>query len=304
MDLSFLTHTWWGPLAFVILTGHLTVMCTSLYMHRAMAHAGVEFHPIVNWAMRWWLWIFTGMSTREWVAVHRKHHAFCETEDDPHSPVIHGWAQILFFGVKYYRIAYSDSSTMEQFTKGCPDDFIERRLFVPHKMLGIMVLLLIEVLIFGFWVGPLVWLAQVIWVPFWAAGVVNGLGHTIGYRNFKVRDASRNLVPLGLLLSGEELHNNHHKFPASAKFSKRWFEVDMGWGYIQSLKMLGLAKVKVVHEGVANFKRTTVAAAKEAAQGAAHNAMEAAHNAKASAQQAVESAKAAANASAVLSSDY
>jgi stearoyl-CoA desaturase (delta-9 desaturase) len=294
MDLSFVTHTWWGALLFIVLCGHLTVMCTSLYMHRAMAHQGVHFHPVVSWAMRWWLWLFTGMSTREWVAVHRKHHAYCETEEDPHSPVIHGWAQILFLGVKYYRDGYRDAATMERFTKGCPNDVIERKLFIPHKMLGLFVLLAIDLLLFGFIAGPLVWLGQVLWVPFWAAGVVNGLGHTIGYRNYKVRDESRNIIPIGLLLSGEELHNNHHKFPSSAKFSKRWFELDMGWVYITALKLVGLARVKVVQQGIPNFKRATHSAkeaAMEARDAAIVRARDAAHTAKDAANAVVTASK-------------
>ena len=289
MDFSFVTHTWWGATLFVVLCGHLTIMCTSLFMHRAMAHQAVVFHPVVAWAMRWWLWLFTGMSTRQWVAVHRKHHAFCETEEDPHSPVVHGWANILFFGVKYYRIGYSDEATMERFTKGCPNDVIERKLFVPHKMLGLILLMGIDFLLFGFMTGSLVWLGQVLWVPFWAAGVVNGLGHTIGYRNYKVRDASRNIVPIGFLLSGEELHNNHHKFPSSAKFSKRWFEFDMGWFYIQALRLIGLARVKVVQEGIPNFKRAALEAATQAKEAAIH-AKEAAIHAKDSATHAKDAA--------------
>lgn len=302
MDLSFLTTTWWGALIVVVLCGHLTIMCTSLYMHRSMAHQGVEFHPVVGWAMRIWLWIFTGMSTRQWVAVHRKHHAFCETEEDPHSPVIHGWHQILFFGVRYYRDAYNDPKTMEKFTKGCPNDIIERKLFMPHKMIGLFILLAIDYLIFGYLMGSVIWLGQVLWVPFWAAGVVNGLGHTIGYRNYKVRDESRNIVPFGMLLSGEELHNNHHKYPASAKFSKRWFEIDMGWWYIQALSLVRLAKVKVVHEGLPNFKKAAqeaahnvsgkAASAAQAARVAVHDAAEAVHEA---AEAAAEAAKVAAH---------
>lgn len=275
----------------------------SLFMHRSMAHQGVEFNPVIAWGMRWWLWFFTGMSTRQWVAVHRKHHAYCETEEDPHSPVVLGWAEVLFFGVKYYRMAYSDPTTMERFTKGCPDDFFERNVFMPHKMLGIMILLMVDVLIFGFIAGPIVWLAQVLWVPFWAAGVVNGLGHTIGYRNYAVRDESRNLMPIGWLLSGEELHNNHHKFPASAKFSQRWFEFDMGWVYIQTMRLVGLATVKVVHEGPANFKRSAKAA-KDAAYDKAVEAgqvvTDAVSHAKEAAQQQIASVKA----PPVLGTDY
>jgi stearoyl-CoA desaturase (delta-9 desaturase) len=287
MNLSFLTHTWYGPVLFVVLTGHLTIMCTSLYMHRAMAHTSITLHPAVSMAMRWWLWIVTGMSTREWVAVHRKHHAFVETEDDPHSPVIHGWLQILFFGVNYYRKAYNDPAVIEKYSKGCPDDWVERKIFIPHKVIGLVFLLAIDVLIFGFIVGPLVWGGQVLWVPFWAAGIVNGIGHTFGYRNYKVKDASRNIVPVGMLLSGEELHNNHHKFPSSARFSQRWFEIDMGWWYIQALKLFRLAKVEVVQHAVPNFKQAALAA-KETAIEKVHEATVAAKEAAAQAKTAVK----------------
>jgi stearoyl-CoA desaturase (delta-9 desaturase) len=286
MDLSFLTQTWWGALIIVVLCGHITVMTMSLYMHRAMAHQGLELHPIVQWAFRLWLYLFTGMSTREWVAVHRKHHAFCETEQDPHSPVVHGWAKILFLGVFFYKKGYSDPETMEKFSKGTPTDRAET-FFIKHKFTGLFALLALDFLVFGWLTGGLVWAGQVLWTPFWAAGVVNGLGHTIGYRNYKVRDASRNLIPLGILLSGEELHNNHHKHPASAKFSKRWFEFDMGWTYIQMMRLVGLAKVKVVHDAAPNFKRAT-AAAREAAREAANDIRQAAYNATAPAALSME----------------
>lgn len=305
MDLSFLTATWWGPLLTVVICGHLTIMSMSLYMHRSMAHSGVEFHPIIAWAMRFWLWFFTGMSTREWVAVHRKHHAFCETEEDPHSPVVHGWLNILFLGVFYYKKAYKDPSTMERFTKGCPNDVIERKLFMPHKYLGIFVVMAIDILVFGWLTGSLVWLGQVLWTPFWAAGVVNGLGHFVGYRNYRVRDESRNLFPVGVLLIGEELHNNHHKFPASSKFSQRWFEIDMGWVYIQAMRLIGMAKVKVVHSGLPNFKQATEAARQAAMEKVEHaklaattaaregveHAKERVEHAKEAAQEAIQSAK-------------
>lgn len=279
MDFSWLTSTWWGPVLTVLFCGHMTILCMSLYMHRSMAHQGVEFHPVIAWAMRWWLWLFTGMSTREWVAVHRKHHAFTETEEDPHSPLIHGWHKILFLGVFYYKKAYQDPTTMEKYTKGCPNDVIERKLFMPHKYAGIIAVGIIDLLVFGPLVGALVWLGQVLWTPFWAAGVVNGLGHVIGYRNYKVRDESRNLVPVGILLIGEELHNNHHKFPASSKFSQRWFEFDIGWMYINMMKLVGLAKIKVVHSGLPNFKQATEAA-KLAAKETVEHAKEKVGNAK------------------------
>lgn len=254
LDISFLTHTWYGAVLFIVFCGHVTIMCTSLYLHRSITHEAVRFSSPISMLMRLWLWFFTGMSTKHWVSVHRKHHVFTDVDGDPHSPLLNGWTQIMFFGVKYYRAAYADPAAMEKYTVGCPDDWMERHVFEPHKYTGPVLLLIINVLLFGFVAGPLLWLGQVLWVPFWAAGVVNGLGHTIGYRNYKVKDASRNLIPMGLLLSGEELHNNHHKFPSSAKFSKRWFEFDMGWTYIQMLRAFGLAKVKVVQNAKSDFK--------------------------------------------------
>lgn len=243
MDFSFLLNTWWGALIVVVVAGHFSIMCTSLYLHRSLTHNALTFHPIAAFPMRLWLWLFTGMSAKQWVAVHRKHHAHCETELDPHSPVVHGWASILFLGVKYYRKAYQDPDTIEKFGKGVPNDFLERYVFEPTKYAGPFVLLGICMLAFGPW-GVLVWAGMVVWVPFWAAGVVNGLGHTIGYRNYNVDDASRNLGPIGILLSGEELHNNHHKHPSSPKFSEKWFEFDMGWLYISLLRLVHLVKLR------------------------------------------------------------
>lgn len=245
MDFSFLVNTWWGIMILVVIAGHFTIMCTSLYLHRSLTHLSVTFHPIAAFPMRLWLWLFTGMSAKEWVSVHRKHHAHCETEHDPHSPVIYGWAQILFLGVKYYRIAYKDKETIEKYGKGLPNDVLERYFFEPTRFVGPVVLWVLCFFGFGWLWGSVIWAGLVLWVPFWAAGVVNGLGHTIGYRNFVVEDESRNLSPVGLLLSGEELHNNHHKFPSRAKFSVKWFEFDMGWLYISILRALGLAKLRI-----------------------------------------------------------
>jgi stearoyl-CoA desaturase (delta-9 desaturase) len=244
MDLSFLTHTWWGALIVIVLAGHFTIMCTSLYLHRSLTHGAVVFHPLAAFPMRVWLWLFTGMSAKQWVAVHRKHHAFVDTENDPHSPVIEGWARILFLGVMYYRRAYGDDETVKKYAKDIRDDFFEKYIFVPLKYGGPVLLYFITAQIFGYLPALAVWTGLVLWVPFWAAGVVNGLGHTIGYRNFRVEDASRNIVPVGLLLSGEELHNNHHKQPSNAKFSVKWYEFDMGWVYISILRYLGLAKLR------------------------------------------------------------
>ncbi len=246
MDFSTLFHTWWGLSLFVVIAGHITIMCTSLYLHRSLTHNSITFNPIVAFPMRVWLWIVTGMSAQQWVAVHRKHHAHCETENDPHSPVVHGWAQILFLGVKYYRRAYQDKETIALYGKGVPRDFMETYFFEPMKYGGPGLLLVLCVYFLGWVSGPLVWTGLVLWVPFWAAGVVNGLGHTIGYRNFVVDDESRNLGPIGLLLSGEELHNNHHKHPSSAKFSVKWYEFDMGWTYITIFKFFHLATLRTI----------------------------------------------------------
>jgi stearoyl-CoA desaturase (delta-9 desaturase) len=244
MDFSFLLHTWWGALIVIVIAGHFTIMCTSLYLHRSLTHQSVVFSPIAAFPMRVWLWLFTGMSAKQWVAVHRKHHAFVDTENDPHSPVIHGWAHILFLGVMYYRKAYGDAATLEKYSRGLKEDFFEKYIFVPLKYVGPVVLYGITALTFGPLFGLFVWIGLVLWVPFWAAGVVNGLGHTVGYRNFPVEDASTNILPVGLLLSGEELHNNHHKMPSSAKFSVKWFEFDMGWVYISILRFFRLAKLR------------------------------------------------------------
>ncbi|HJW28411.1 MAG TPA: fatty acid desaturase, partial [Saprospiraceae bacterium] len=234
----------------ILVCGHITIMCTSLYLHRSLTHQALIFHPIAAFPMRLWLWLITGMAAREWVAVHRKHHAHCETENDPHSPVVHGWASILFLGVKYYRRESQNPETIEKFGKGVPVDALERKWFEPMKYAGPFILLALTFYLFGWLQGLVFWTGLIIWVPFWAAGVVNGLGHTIGYRNYEVEDESRNLSPIGLLLSGEELHNNHHRFPSSPKFSRKWFEFDMGWLYIRILLFLHLAHLRLDRESL------------------------------------------------------
>ena len=221
----------------------ITIACVTLYLHRSQAHRAVEFHPVVAHFMRFWLWLTTGMVTREWVSVHRKHHQASDTPADPHSPKIYGIWNVLFKGVWYYKQAAKDPAVMK-LGVGTPNDWIEQKLYTPHSAKGILLMLAIDLLVFG-WVGLVVWLVQILWIPFWAAGVINGLAHWVGYRNYAVKDTSRNLWPLAVWIGGEELHNNHHGDGTSAKFSKRWFELDIGWFYIKILEKLNLAKLRV-----------------------------------------------------------
>ncbi|ALM86113.1 fatty acid desaturase [Bordetella sp. N] len=248
--LDFLAHGllhlgWLQITAITLIATHITIVCTTLYLHRSQTHRGVDFHPVVAHFFRLWLWLTTGMTTREWVAVHRKHHAHCEREGDPHSPRIFGAMRVFLRGADLYREEVARKETLERYGNGTPDDWIERHLYTPHSVLGIMIMLAIDVLAFGA-IGLTVWAVQMAWIPFWAAGVVNGLGHFIGYRNFSSPDASTNLFPLGLVIGGEELHNNHHAHATSAKFSSKWYEFDIGWGYIRILQALRLARVRRV----------------------------------------------------------
>jgi stearoyl-CoA desaturase (delta-9 desaturase) len=226
-----------------LLMTHLTIVSVTLYLHRSQAHRGVEFHPAVSHFMRFWLWLTTGMVTKQWVAIHRKHHRFTDKEGDPHSPVVFGIKNIFVKGVYYYYLAAKDARMTVEYGKGTPDDWIERRLYTPHCRLGILLMLAVDLLLFGPW-GFLVWAVQMLWIPFWAAGVINGLGHWIGYRNFATKDHSTNIVRLGIVVGGEELHNNHHADPGNAKLSKTAKEFDIGWMYIKVLEFLGLAKLK------------------------------------------------------------
>lgn len=226
-----------------LLMTHLTIVCVTLYLHRSQAHRAVEFHPVISHFMRFWLWLTTGMVTREWVAIHRKHHRYCETKNDPHSPHVWGIGRVLFGGAFLYAQATADRPMIAQYGKGTPTDWIEQHVYTPYHKLGIVLLLIAEVLLFNGW-GIVMWLIQMAWIPFWAAGVVNGLGHWWGYRNGNTRDRSRNISPWGIVIGGEELHNNHHLAPASAKLSQRWWEFDIGWMYITVLRWCGLAQLK------------------------------------------------------------
>jgi len=228
---------------FTLIVTHITIACVTLYLHRSQAHRGVEFHPMVSHFMRAWLWLTTGMVTKQWVAIHRKHHRFTDEPNDPHSPIHYGIWRVLFKGAGLYHSASKDLTMVQQYGAGTPDDWIEQNLYTLHSRLGILLMLIIDLLFFGPW-GFIVWGVQMLWIPFWAAGVINGVGHWIGYRNGETKDNSRNIMPWGIIIGGECLHNNHHLDPANPRLSRRWFEFDIGWFYIRILSILGLAKVK------------------------------------------------------------
>ena len=240
-DLSF-----WQWVGVALVLTHITIAGVTIFLHRCQAHRALDLHAIPSHFFRFWLWLTTGMITKEWAAIHRKHHAKCETVDDPHSPQIYGINKVLWTGVLLYVKESRNKETMERYGHGTPDDWMERHLYTPHEKMGVTLLLLINILLFGVVPGALMWAVQIGWIPFWAAGVINGWGHWFGYRNFKVADASVNIVPWGILIGGEELHNNHHAFGTSAKLSNKWYEFDIGWMYIRIMEMMGLAKVKKV----------------------------------------------------------
>ena len=222
----------------------ITIACVTLYLHRSQAHRAVKFHPAVAHAMRFWLFLTTGMITKQWVAIHRKHHRFDDAEGDPHSPHVFGIWKVFFKGALLYHAASKDKQMVAQYGVGTPDDWVERNLYTPHSRLGITIMLIINLCLFGLW-GWLVWLVQLVWIPLWAAGVVNGFGHWWGYRNTDTKDFSRNIVPWDFWVGGELLHNNHHADPASPKLSRKWYEFDIGWMYIKMLETVGLAKIVV-----------------------------------------------------------
>ncbi|MGO4551017.1 acyl-CoA desaturase [Lysobacter sp. 2RAF19] len=233
---------WVGLVVYLLVATQLTIFSVTLYLHRSQAHRGVDFHPVLAHFFRFWTWITTSMITKEWAAIHRKHHAKCETEEDPHSPMHKGIKTVFWRGVELYREARGDRESIEKYGKGCPEDWIERKVYTPHATMGPTLLLFISFALFGI-PGVAVWAIQMLWIPFWAAGVVNGLGHWWGYRNFETTDTATNLTPWGVWIGGEELHNNHHAFPSSAKFALRKFEVDIGWAVIKFFESIGMAKV-------------------------------------------------------------
>ena len=233
----------WGVLAFTLVVTHITIASVTIFLHRAQAHRALDLHGIPSHFFRLWLWLTTGMVTKEWVAIHRKHHAKCETEEDPHSPQTRGIKTVLLTGSELYRTEAKNTETLAKFGHGTPNDWIERNLYTRFSWQGVGLMLIIDLFLFGA-IGAAVWAVQMLWIPITAAGIVNGIGHWWGYRNFEAPDASRNVLPWGVVIGGEELHNNHHTYPTSAKLSVKPYEFDIGWAYIRGLEMLGLAKVR------------------------------------------------------------
>ena len=236
---------WWGYVILTALWIHVTLMAITLYFHREQAHRSVDLHPALRHFFRFWLWINTGAPTKQWVAVHRKHHALCEREGDPHSPMVYGLKRVVLEGAELYIDEARNTETLEKYGKGTPDDWLERNLYTPHDYAGIALLVVFDIVLFGA-AGIIMLAVQLASMPVLAAGIINGVCHAKGYRNFETNDASTNLWPIGLFIGGEELHNNHHAFPTSAKFSLRRGEVDMGWLHLKLFSALGLAKVRRV----------------------------------------------------------
>ena len=235
-----------NPLLYTLVVTHITIVCVTLYLHRSQVHRGVTFHPVVAHFMRFWLWLTTGMVTKQWVAIHRKHHQYSDVPGDPHSPHVFGVIKVLFKGAVLYHEASKDKVMVDTYGVGTPSDWVEHNLYTAHSRLGIGILLVLNLILFG-WIGAIVWGVQMLWIPFWAAGIVNGLAHWWGYRNGETRDRSRNLVPIAVVIGGEELHNNHHLDPANPRLSKRWFELDIGWVYIKILEKARLAKLRIAN---------------------------------------------------------
>ena len=221
----------------------ITIACVTLYLHRSQAHRGVTFHPVVEHAMRFWLFLTTGMITKQWVAIHRRHHRFDDAEGDPHSPHVYGIKRVFFKGAVLYHDASKDKDMVNSYGVGTPSDWMEHNIYTPHSRLGIGILFVFNTVMFGWW-GILIWGIQMIWIPFWAAGVINGIGHFIGYRNGETKDHSRNISPWGIIIGGEELHNNHHLEPASPRLSKKWYEFDIGYMWLTIFTLFGLAKAR------------------------------------------------------------
>ena len=235
----------WQIVIFTLLATHVTIAAVTIYLHRCQAHRALDLHPVISHFFRFWLWITTGMVTKEWAAIHRKHHAKCETEEDPHSPVTRGIKKVLLEGAELYRTESRNRETMEKYGHGTPDDWVEHNVYSKFAWQGVGAMLIINVLLFGV-SGLTVWAVQMLWIPITAAGIINGIGHYWGYRNYDCADAATNIIPFGILIGGEELHNNHHTFATSAKLSSKWYEFDIGWLYIRILETLHLAKVKKV----------------------------------------------------------
>jgi stearoyl-CoA desaturase (Delta-9 desaturase) len=236
---------WWGYVLATLALTHITIASVTIYLHRHQAHRALDLHPVASHFFRFWLWLSTGIVTREWAAIHRKHHAKCETAEDPHSPVILGIKKVLLQGYELYRKEAQNQETLDKYGLGTPDDWLEKNLYSKHSKLGIVLMLLIDLLLFGP-IGLTIWAVQMAWIPINAAGIINGAGHFWGYRNYACADASTNILPWGIFIGGEELHNNHHAYASSAKLSSKWYELDIGWLYIRVLASMRLAQVKKI----------------------------------------------------------
>jgi stearoyl-CoA desaturase (delta-9 desaturase) len=245
MSLGLIDLPWWGYVVFTLVTTHITIAAVTIFLHRHQAHRALDLHAIPSHFFRFWLWLTTGMVTKEWAAIHRKHHAKCETAEDPHSPQVVGIRKVLLEGTELYRTESRNQETLERYGHGTPNDWIERNVYSRYSAWGVSILLVAEVIAFGP-IGLTIWAVQMLWIPVTAAGIINGVGHYVGYRNYQTEDASANISPWGILIGGEELHNNHHAYASSAKLSARWYEFDIGWLYIRILEILGLAEVKKI----------------------------------------------------------
>jgi stearoyl-CoA desaturase (delta-9 desaturase) len=248
---------WWGYVVYTLAMTHITILAVTIYLHRNQAHRALELHPIISHFFRFWLWMTTGMVTKEWAAVHRKHHAFSDKPGDPHSPNVVGIKKVLLEGAELYQAQCKDIEAMDKYGTGTPTDWLERKIYTPHSKMGILFMFLINLALFGP-IGITIWAVQMLWIPINAAGIINGIGHYFGYRNFECVDKSRNILPIGFFIGGEELHNNHHTFGTSAKFSYKWYEFDTGWMWIRIFSAFGLAKVKKVSP-VPHIDKTKVA---------------------------------------------
>ncbi|MBU3542780.1 acyl-CoA desaturase [Polynucleobacter sp. MWH-Loch1C5] len=240
---GYLDLAWWQIIVVTLVLTHITIASVTIFLHRCQAHRALDLHPLPSHFFRFWLWLTTGMVTKEWAAIHRKHHAKCETADDPHSPQVLGIQTVLSRGAELYRAEAKNRETIEKYGHGTPDDWVERNVYSKYQWQGVGLMLIIDLFLFGA-IGATVWAVQMLWIPITAAGIINGIGHYWGYRNYECEDASTNILPWGILIGGEELHNNHHTYATSAKLSNKWYEFDIGWGYIRALEMMGLAKVK------------------------------------------------------------
>ena len=298
-----LAFSWWVPVLYIVIVGHMTNLCVTLYLHRSATHEGVKFHPVVEHFMRFWLWLTTGITTVEWVACHRKHHAFSDREGDPHSPVQEGLLAIVFGGVFFYKEAVRDREMLEKYGRGCPNDWVERRVYSARTMLGLLIMMAFDLYLFGLPTGLVVWSCMAVWIPIFG-NVINGVGHAIGYRNFDTKDSSRNIVPLGLWIVGEELHNNHHADPKSATFRAKWYEFDIGWIYIKLLAAARLANVIYARNlSAKEFAAKYYARAADAANSAKANASAAIAAAADAASDAASAAKANASAAIAAATD-